>query len=176
MMRPALAALAMLGTVSAAHADDRATCNNGSGDVAIAACNRAIESGAFSGIDLGKLFTSRGVELKRKGEIDAAIADYTRAIALNSADLFAFNNRANTRRDKGDVEGAVADYGEAIRLDPDYTAAYINRGLVNERRGALDLARVDFEAALVTSDTKYPNSRGGKQIARERLRILTARP
>ena len=81
------------------------------GEAAIAACNRAIGSGQFKGGELGKLLTSRGVELKRKGDIDGAIADYTRAIALNAKDCSHTTTAPNTLRDKGDLDSAIADYG-----------------------------------------------------------------
>ena len=150
--------------------DDSTTCHNGSGEA-----HRRLQShdasGQFIGIELAKLHTSRGVELKRKGDLDGAIKDYDIAIALNPNDLFAFNNRANTWRDKGNFEQAIADYGAAIKLDADYAAAYINRGLVYERRKELALARADFKAALATPPQKYNNSRGAHQIARERLAV-----
>ncbi len=172
---PAL--LLMLLTICAlsaapAAADDRMTCERGSGDVAIAACARAIESGQFAGAELAKLHTNRGVELKRKGDVDGAIKDYDVAIGLNASDLFAFNNRANAWRDKGDLDRALADYGTAITLDQDYAAAFINRGLVHERRKAFDLARADYKAALAASPQKYNNSRGAHQMARQRLAEL----
>jgi tetratricopeptide (TPR) repeat protein len=178
-VRSAPLALVLLGlgaSVAPAVADDRATCTNTTGDAAIAACNRAIGSGQYKGVELGKLLTSRGVELKRKGDIDGAIADYTRAIALNSKDLFAFNNRANTRRDKGDLDGAIADYSEALRLDRDYAAAYTNRGRVHEMRKDLVRARADFKAALAAAPNKYDNSRWAKEFAQRRLNALAKSP
>ena len=154
-----------------AAADDFKVCGDASGDEAISACSRAIVSNRFTGDDLAKLLTNRGVELKRQGKLDAAIADYNGAIALNPKDMFSFNNRGNARRDKGDLQGAIADYAEAIRLDPDYAAAYVNRARVYESQGNLDGARADFTAVLSTSD-KYANSRGAKDLARGRLKVL----
>jgi tetratricopeptide (TPR) repeat protein len=154
-----------------ATADDRATCEKATSELALAACARAIASGEFSGLALAKLHNNRGVELKRTGDLDAAIKDYDIAINLNPDDLFAFNNRANAWRDKGNLDRAIADYGEAIRLDPDYAAAYVNRGLVHERRKQFDLARADFTAALA-APPKYNNSRGAHGMARERLGVL----
>ncbi len=179
MRRVRLCLLLLLGLVAAASpaaADDRTTCNDTTGDAAIAACNRAIGSGQFRGTELGKLLTSRGVELKRKGDIDGAIADYTRAIALNSKDLFAFNNRANTRRDKGDLDGAIADYSMAISLDRDYAAAYTNRGRVHEMRNDLVRARADFNAALAAAPNKYDNTKWAKDFAQTRLNALAKSP
>lgn len=156
-----------------AAADDRATCNSSSLEAG-AACTRAIESGQFSGADLAKLHTNRGVERKRKGDLDGALADYAEAIRLNPDDPFAFNNRANTRRDKGDLDGAIADYTEALRVDPGYTAAYVNRGMVHERKGDTDKARADYEAALARPP-KYGNGRGGQEMARRRLAALSTK-
>jgi len=174
MIRMPLILFMMLFALSAAPAaaDDRMTCERGSGDAAIAACGRAIESGQYSGVDLAKLHTNRGVELKRKGDIDGAIRDYDIAIGLNPNDLFAFNNRANAWRDKGDLDRALADYGAAIAIDRDYAAAYINRGLVHERMKAFDLARADYKAALATPPMKFNNSRGAHQMAQHRLAAL----
>ena len=154
-----------------AAADDFKVCGDAAGDEAISACNRAIGSNRFAGNDLAKLLTNRGVELKRKGNLDAAIADYNGAIALNPKDMFSFNNRGNALRDKGDLQGAIADYTRAIRLDPDYAAAYVNRGRVYESQDNLDRARADFTAVLTTSD-KYANSRGAKDVARGRLKAM----
>lgn len=168
----ALVALALVAVAPApAAADDARTCHSASGDAAIVACDRAIASGRHSGTDLARLHTSRGVERKRKQDLDGAIADYGEAIRLNPSDQFAWNNRANARRDKGDLDGAIADYGEALRVDPDYTAAYVNRGLLHERMGNLPRARADFEEA-VRRPAKYRNGAGGQRIARERLERL----
>ena len=165
--------LALLAIITAAKADDRTECERQAGEPAIAACTRAIASGTFTGIDLAKLHTNRGVELKLKGDLDAALKDYDEAIRLNPADHFAFNNRANVRRDKGDLAGAIVDYSEAVRLEPAYAAAYTSRGLVQERAGDLDGARASFNASLAAPADKFRNSRDAHAIARERLRALT---
>jgi tetratricopeptide (TPR) repeat protein len=155
-----------------ARADDRTTCEKGSGDTAIAACNRAIESRAFTGRELAKLYTNRGVELKRKGDIDGAIKDYNESIKLNPNDYFAYNNRANTLRDKGDLPGAIADYTTAVRLEPGYAAAYTNRARVHERMNDLAKARADYNAALAAPPKKFDNSPWAQNLARERLQAL----
>jgi len=170
-----LALLLAAGASALAQADDRTTCERTSGDAAIAACSRAIESGQFAGLELAKLHNNRGVELKQKGDLDAALKDYDAALRLNPGDFFAFNNRANIRRDKGDIAGAIADYTQAVRLEPAYAAAYVNRGLVQERGGDLDQARESFNAALAAPAAKFRNSPGAHKIARERLQALATR-
>ena len=168
MRRMMLVLLAWVCMAAPAAADDNAICQLERGDRAIQACTRGIESKAYSGRELAGLYMNRGVELKQKGQLDAAIADYDRAIAIHPDYPFAFNNRANARRDKGDLDGAIADYSAAIALDGDYAAAYTNRGRVHEARGDVQRARADYEAALATSD-KHTNSRGAKNFARQRL-------
>ena len=111
-----------------AAADDFKVCADASGNEAISACSRAIESNRYTGDDLAELLTNRGVELKRRAISTPRSADYSGAIALNPKDMFGFNNRGNALRDKGDLQAAIADYTQAIRLDPDYAAAYLNRG------------------------------------------------
>ena len=172
---PAIAAcLALCFIAAPAIADDRVACDRESGPAALQACDRAIGSGAFSGLDLAKLHTNRGVERKRAGDLAGALDDYSEAIRLNPADPFAYNNRANTRRDMGDLPGAIADYGEALRVDPDYTAGYVNRGRLHERMKRFDLARADY-AEAVRRPPKYPNGPGGQEIARQRLVALSGR-
>jgi tetratricopeptide (TPR) repeat protein len=175
MLRSLLLATMLCGLAGAAVADDRAACERETGGAALAACTRAIESGQYAGVALAKLHTDRGVELKRKGDLDAAIADYDRAIALNAQDMFAYNNRGNAWRDKGDLTRALADYTAALRIDPDYAAAYTNRGRVHELRRDAALARTDYTAALA-APTKYGNTGWAKDVARQRLRALVAAP
>lgn len=172
----ALATILMLSCASAfaQDIDDRKACNELKGPDAIAACTRAILSGRYSGADLARIYTNRGVEHRRTGDLDAAIADYSEAIKVHPDDPFAYNNRANARRDKGDIDGAIADYTEALRIDPDYTAAYVNRGLVYERKHDIARARADYEQALARP-AKYGNGRGGQEMARRRLAQLSKR-
>src|SRR5215468_6224374 len=67
ILRGTLAALALTSTVwlaaTRAAADDFETCARASGDQAIAACTRAINSGRYSGRELADLFNNRCAEL-----------------------------------------------------------------------------------------------------------------
>src|SRR5512141_1906746 len=87
---------------AAVAADDMEICNKESGDVAIAACNRAINSGRYKGKTLAIIYVNRGAEWRGKKDDDKALADYTRAIQLDSSIPAIYNNRANIYRDRGD--------------------------------------------------------------------------
>src|SRR3990170_1328845 len=101
--------LAALFALASAHAraDDAADCVKASGDVRIAACTRAIESGRWQGANLVWAYGNRGDAKKTKGDLDGAIADYNRALELDSRNAIAYNNRGNVKLDKGDLGGAT---------------------------------------------------------------------
>ena len=92
-------------------ADDHAnTCKQASGDVAIAACTRAIATGRYAGHDLAKLHYDRAVEYANKGDYDRAIADFSAAIRLDPKYDPAFNNRGAAYLAKGENDRAFADF------------------------------------------------------------------
>lgn len=92
--------------------------------------------------------TNRGNVKQEGGDLEGAIADFTRAIALAPAELAPHYNRGNARALAGELEEAVADYSEALRLDPRFAPAYTRRGLARQRLGDLDGAEEDLERAL----------------------------
>ncbi len=53
-----------------------------------------------------------------KGKYDDAIADYTKAIALDPEDAAAYTNRGEVYEEKGDKEQAIADFRKALEIDP----------------------------------------------------------
>lgn len=127
--------------------DDAQICKDQSGDPAIAACTRAIESGQLSQASLAVTYMNRGVEWRHKGEDDRAMADYNQAIQLNPNDAMTYNDRGNVWVDKGDFEHAMADYNQSIRLDPNYIKAYSNRGVIRYEGGNWADAAADFARA-----------------------------
>jgi tetratricopeptide (TPR) repeat protein len=169
-------ACAIVGTLAGAAmaADDREICNKESGDVAIAACNRAINSGKFKGKSLAIVYVNRGAEWRGKKEADKALADYNVAIKLDPTVAAIFNNRANIYRDRGDLERAIADYSTAIPLDPLYTAAFTNRGLAYVEKKDFEKARTDFQAAL-SVPPKHNDGEWAQKTAREQLDELKSK-
>ncbi len=149
-----VAGLFLSNPAAAAPANDKRTCANASGDAAIAACERAIASRKFKGIDLAQLYYNRGVEYAAKGECNRAIADYNEAIRLDPKYVFAYNNRGDCYMRQGSNFRALEDYAKAIELDPTYSQAYKNRGEAYENLGQLDRALEAYNEA-VRIDPKY---------------------
>src|SRR5262249_53722668 len=142
------AAVAVMRAVQTTAGADLQTGEDESGDVAIAACTRVIASGRYSGNNLATLYSNRGVEYAKKGDLDRAIADEDQAIKLNPKYTSAYNNRGLAWKAKGDLDRAIADYDQAIKLDPKYTSAYNNRGLAWRAKGDLDRAIADVDQAI----------------------------
>jgi len=83
-----------------------------------------------------------------KGDLDGAIADYTKAIALKPDDAKAYFNRGGVKGAKGDLEGAISDYTKVIELKPDDAINYYNRGDAKRGKGDWDGAIADFTKAI----------------------------
>src|SRR5215831_9699177 len=82
----ALLAGACLGLlIGGAAADDQDVCADESGDVAIAACTRAIKSNRYGGHALAALYNNRCSEYLDKEDFDQAIADCRAAIKNDKA-------------------------------------------------------------------------------------------
>jgi tetratricopeptide (TPR) repeat protein len=152
ILRGTLAALAFTSTVwlaaTPAAADDVDTCEKASGDEAIAACTRAINSGRYSGRELAALFAIRCFEWNGKQESDKAIADCNQAIRLNPNYANAFFNRGNAYKAKGQYDRAIEDFGQAIRLNPSDANAINNRGNTYNNKGQYDRAIEDYNQAI----------------------------
>jgi lipoprotein NlpI len=72
-------------------------------------------------------FINRGKARADKGTLDAAIADYDKAISLDPNWARIYNNRGFAKVRKGDFDAAIADLDKAIALDPTDAYAYNNR-------------------------------------------------
>src|SRR6187401_1558794 len=151
ILRGTLAALTFTSTVwltaTPAAADDYETCAKASGDQAIAACTRAIDSGRYSGRQLVVLFTNRCVELNDT-QSDKAIADCSQAIRLDPNGAAAFSGRAGAYRAKGQYDRAIEDMNQAIRLNPNLAAAFYNRGNTHQHEDQHERAIEDFSQAI----------------------------
>src|SRR5215510_9686855 len=77
-------------------------------------------------------YNNRGLDRQNSGDLDGAIADYTKALSLKAKPVTLatiYNNRANAFMGKNDLAAAIADYGSAIQLQPSNYENYFNRGI-----------------------------------------------
>src|SRR6266481_6790746 len=106
-----------------------------------------------------------GLKKQQAGNLDGAIAAYSRAIELNPNYTEAYNNRGNVKGAKEDHDGAIADLNHAIELNPKYAKAYYNRGNVKGDKGDHDGAIADFDRAIEL-DPKYTDSYNKRRNAK----------
>ncbi len=83
-----------------------------------------------------------------RGDLDGAIADFTKAIELDPDHARTYARRGDARKGKGDLDGAIADYTQAIEKDPSLFWGYYDRARARMERGDLDDAIADFTRAL----------------------------
>lgn len=95
-----------------------------------------------------------GLALEMKGDLDAAIAEFTEAInfdpTLQSAHM-SLGNALLKRNKEGDINSAIAEYHEVIRLDPKSETGHTNLGKALVKRnqhGDLDAAISEYRAAV----------------------------
>ena len=89
-----------------------------------------------------------GVAFHVRGQTDAAIKEYERALTINPSLAKAHNDLAGAYYALGLVMSAVDEWGKAIRLEPSLAQTHYNLGVVHKAQGRLDLAIAAWEKAL----------------------------
>ncbi len=106
-------------------------------------CAAAIDGGKTAKPDRIKMLIARGAHFSRRGLIDRAIADYSRALELDPASADAFNARGELWLAKGDRPKAVQDFGAALKLNPNHEKAK-----ANHKAMARELERIGAQMAI----------------------------
>ena len=149
-----LCALTLGALATPVRADDLAICRAESGDVAIAACTRFIDSAKGGGRDLVAAYVNRGLEYSNKGDHARAIADASEGIRIDPTSALAYANRGSFYYEKGDYDHAIADATEAIKRDPTVVMAYSNRAAAYNRKNDFDRAIADATQAIRLDPTR----------------------
>lgn len=129
----------------------------------------------------GRLLLYRGLAQELLGATDAAVTDFTQALASNALPpeerAQAFLQRGFLRDGLGKLELATADYGAVIAIKGDSLATALNnRGNIYRRQNRLMEARRDYLAALATGGGRPQYSYYGLgRIAESLHDTLTAR-
>jgi tetratricopeptide (TPR) repeat protein len=101
---------------------------------------------------IGGAYGNRGlIRAEKMNDASGALADYDRAIALDSESAYTFYNNREILKYKqlNDFSGALADYNQSIKLAPKFALAYNNRGLLKKDKfGDLPGALSDYDRAI----------------------------
>jgi Tfp pilus assembly protein PilF len=95
----------------------------------------------------GLYFLRAGI-YKDKGNLDAALMDYSKTIKLNPQHADAFNNRASIRAIQGNYLFALNDLNQAIKLAPQITESYYNRAVIKASLGDTHGAIKDYSTVI----------------------------
>jgi tetratricopeptide (TPR) repeat protein len=109
-----------------------------------------------------KMYLFQGDTQRQRGDLEAAIAEYDKAILLDPDNANAFVNRGRARTVKGEVDAAISDDDKVISLVPDNVVAYNNRCFDRDKKGDFEAAIVDCDKAIALDPSfAYPyNNRG----------------
>jgi tetratricopeptide (TPR) repeat protein len=112
--------------------------------------------------EFARPYSNRGVIYWKQKAYDSAIADFSRAVAINPGYRDAYYNRGVVFEETGQFARAVDDYSQVIAIDRDEAIAYYNRGVVYFRLGENQKAIGDYSRAIEIN-SKYAdawNNRG----------------
>jgi len=99
--------------------------------------------------DTARVWKGRAdVGFKLYKDTDAAMSDYTKAIALKPTAIYAYEARGMLKYWKKDYYGAIGDFTKAINLKPDYENTYNERGFSKFKLKQYQDAIQDFNSAI----------------------------
>jgi tetratricopeptide (TPR) repeat protein len=94
-------------------------------------------------------YANRGWYYYEKAKrIDAAIADFDRAIALNPNHAKAWLNKGAVFSAQNQADSALVCFDRALRIEPNLFAAWSDRGGIRARKGDLSGAVADFSRSI----------------------------
>lgn len=103
--------------------------------------------------DYAPAYADRGFAYATVLDVDAALADYETALALDETLVATYNNRGILYTNQGNFGLAINDFTLVTALDPTHAEAFNNRGIVHAIEGNYDLAIADIEQAIALDPT-----------------------
>ncbi|MGH9664457.1 MAG: tetratricopeptide repeat protein, partial [Bryobacteraceae bacterium] len=139
----------------------------------------AVQNGAYD--DAVKLFTQaiaagqpayadRAYAYRLSGNLDAAVADYQRAIQTGKADNQTYADQAYVLALKGDWKQSIQLLTDVIRINPSNVNYYVSRGRAYIAAGDFKAALSDFENALRRDPTSAA-AQSGRADALKKLQL-----
>jgi len=97
----------------------------------------------------------RGLRQFDRGEYDAAIRSFNKAIEINPKSANAYYFRGLVYIETNDLNKAISDNTNAIILNATFTNAYINRGAILYENGNYEDAIKDLDQAIQLNPSDY---------------------
>ncbi len=113
----------------------------------VLACSRLLDNNALVTVH-GESYRNRGSAYADREQYDLAIADETKAIALDAHDAAAYNLRAWSYLKSGNSKQASVDVNQALSLNPQFPDALDTKARVYEAMGMRKEAIEEYRKAL----------------------------
>lgn len=145
---PASAGVIALGSSSAALCYEAAESLAPATLQAMARCNEAVMEAGLSRHDLAASHVNRGILRLRRGQTDAAIADFDAAARLDPGQSQAYQNKAAVLIQQNNAREALPLFTMALERRPSRPAlAHLGRGIASETLGDIRSAYRDYRRA-----------------------------
>ena len=95
-----------------------------------------------------RLYLGLGHEFEKMGNIEKAMVEYDKALALNPYYPEVYYNKANLYMLQKKYDLALAQYDKAIAINPDYGQAYHDRAIASIKMGKIENVISDFNKAV----------------------------
>ncbi|MHC4116353.1 MAG: tetratricopeptide repeat protein [Planctomycetota bacterium] len=93
-------------------------------------------------------YNNRGIASARKGQYEAAIANFTRAFKRNPLFAEGYFNRGHVYIAIGQLGRGVSDFSKAVEIKPGFTDGYVDLGLIHADMAQYSEAISDFTKAV----------------------------
>ena len=123
---------------ASAQTADEKICFTLSGDPAIEACNRIINSGAIHGDHLAIAYYNRSVEWSKTKDLVRALTDMSQAIRIDRKYTAAYAMRGNFHERTGDINAARAVYRKALSVPAKYNTGKSGHDYARQRLSILN--------------------------------------
>lgn len=134
----------------------------------IAACTVIIQSGQADSVNMSAFYANRGFAFDRQNDLNSAVSDYSRAIALDPANGTAYSNRGGAYLKLRNYSAAMSDLNQAVALQPGNPDAYYNRGLVYGAQEDPVRAIADYDRAIsLGPQAAYYTERGRERLTQQ---------
>jgi len=96
-------------------------------------------------------FAQAGIAHEQAGNLEPAIAEYTKALDIDPRFADILCRRANIHQSKDDFDRAIADFSKAIAAEPKNPIPLLGRGSAFEAKSLMQQAIADYSRAIKVS-------------------------
>jgi TonB family protein len=116
-------------------------------------------------------FLKRAEAASEKGDLDAALVDFGKAIEIKPDSFEAYLERGIAHLSKKAFELAVSDLNKAVELNAKSAMAWANRGDAYEKKGDAGHAKADYQKAVELDANVEPAKSNLARITAEEVRL-----